>query len=125
MSRFPLGAPIRQSTTVRQLNVDGTTTLVNATTLTLTVQKPDATQQVYSTPSNDDIGKYHQDIPASDLTQAGHYQLIWTATGTGAGVQPSDFDVYDPFEPAVLPRQDAKDMLNIPQASTKIGRAHV
>jgi hypothetical protein len=103
---------------VKQLNIDGTYSPANATVLTLTVQKPDATQQVYSSPSNDGTGLYHQDIPASDLTQIGHYQLIWTATGTGAGVQPSDFDVYDPFEPALLPLQDAKDHLNIPQATT-------
>jgi hypothetical protein len=114
VSRYPLGAPIRQSTTTRQLNIDGTYSLVNATTLTLTVQKPDATQQVYSSPVNDGTGLYHVDIPASDLTQLGHYQIVWTSTGTAAGVQPSDFDVFDPFEAALLPLQDAQDALNEP-----------
>ena len=80
--------------------------------------KPDATQQTYSSPANDGTGLYHQDIPASDLQQLGHYQFTWTATGTAAGVSYGDFDVFDPFETAVLPLQDAKDMLNIPQATT-------
>jgi len=100
------------------LNLDGTFSLANATALTLLVAKPDATQQTYSSPANDGTGLYHQDIPASDLQQLGHYQFTWTATGTAAGVSYGDFDVFDPFETAVLPLQDAKDMLNIPQATT-------
>ncbi len=114
MSRYPTGQPIRVSGTVR----DVTGTLVNATALTLTVQKPDATTQDYASPANDGTGLYHQDIPAADLAQLGHYAYKWVATGTGAGVAVGDFDVYDPFEPAVLPLQDAKDMLNIPQTTT-------
>jgi len=123
MSRYPVGQPVRQSTTVRQLNVDGTTTLVNATTLTLLVKLFGAdgtftTTGTYAAPANDGTGLYHQDIPVTDLAAAGHYQLTWTATGTGAGVSFGDFDVFDPFEPAVLPLQDGKDALNIPQATT-------
>ena len=119
MSRYPLGQPIRVSTTVR----DVTGTLVNATTLTLLVKIATAagtftTAGTYSSPVNDSTGNYHQDIPASDLTQNGPYQYAWTATGTGAGVSVGDFDVFDPFEVSVLPLQDAKDMLNIPQATT-------
>src|SRR5262249_4842281 len=37
---------------------------------------------------------------------------------TGAGVSFGDFDVFDPFEQAVLSLQDAKDALNIPQSVT-------
>jgi hypothetical protein len=119
MSRFPLGQPIRLSTTIR----DVTGTLVNATTLTLLVKLANAdgtstTTVTYSSPVNDSTGAYHQDIPAADLASLGHYQYTWTATGTGAGVSFGDFDVFDPFEPAVLPLQDAKDMLNIPQTVT-------
>ena len=114
MARYPNGQPVRVSTTVRDL----TGTLVNAGTLTLTVAKPDGTTQAYSTPTNDSTGTYHQDIPASDLTQNGHYQYAWVSTGTGAGVAPGEFDVFDPFEVSVLPLQDAKDTLNIPQATT-------
>jgi hypothetical protein len=118
LSRFPLGQPVRQSTTVRQLNVDGTTTLVNATALTLLVKiaQADGTQLTtgtYASPTNDGTGLYHQDIPVTDLAAIGHYQYTWTATGTGAGVSFGDFDVFDPFEPALLPLQDAKDHLNI------------
>lgn len=118
MARYPLNQPVRVSTTVRQLNTDGTTSLVNATTLTLTVQWPDLTQHAYNSPTNDSTGLYHQDIPVADLQQIGHYQYCWVSTGTGAGAQPGDFDVFDPFEPAVLPLQDGKDALNIPQSNT-------
>jgi hypothetical protein len=123
MSRYPSGQPVRQSTTVRQLNVDGTTSLVNATTLTLLVKLAAVdgtwtTTGTYASPANDSTGAYHQDIPASDLAVIGHYQYTWTATGTGAGVSRGEFDVFDPFETAVLPLQDAKDALNIPQATT-------
>ena len=123
MPRFPLGQPVRQSTTIRQLNVDGTTTLVNATTLTLLVKLANAdgtttTTGTYTSPANDGTGLYHQDIPVTDLATLGHYQLTWTATGTGAGVSFGDFDVFDPFEAALLPLQDGKDQLNIPQSVT-------
>jgi hypothetical protein len=119
VSRYPLGQPIRVSTTVR----DVTGTLVNATTLTLLVKiaQADGTMAAagtYASPVNDSTGAYHQDVPASDLAAAGHYQYTWTATGTGAGVSFGEFDVFDPFEVAVLPLQDAKDALNIPQATT-------
>jgi hypothetical protein len=119
LSRYPLGQPIRVSTTVK----DVTGTLVNATTLTLLVKiaqadGTSATTGTYSSPANDGTGLYHQDIPVTDLVSAGHYQYTWTATGTGAGVSFGEFDVFDPFETAVLPLQDAKDALNIPQSTT-------
>lgn len=114
MARYPQGQPIRLSTTVK----DVTGALVNAGTLTLTVQKPDATTHDYSAPTNDGTGLYHQDIPASDLDQLGHYAYKWVATGTGAGVSFSVFEVFDPLEVSVLSLQDAKDHLNIPQSNT-------
>ena len=124
MPRYPLGQPVRVPTTVRQANLDGTPgALVNATTLTLLVKLAQAdgtfsTTGTYGSPTNDGTGLYHQDVPASDLTGLGHYQYTWTATGTGAGVSFGDFDVFDPIETAVLPLQDGKDALNIPQATT-------
>jgi hypothetical protein len=114
VSRYSQGQPVRVSTTVR----DVTGTLVNAGAITLTVSKPDATTQVYSSPVNDSAGQYHQDIPVTDLGQIGHYQYWWTSTGTGAGESVGDFDVFDRAEVAVLPLQDGKDALNIPQATT-------
>jgi hypothetical protein len=119
VSRYALGQPVRVSTTVR----DVTGTLVNATTLTLLVKRAQAdgsqlTTGTYASPANDSTGTYHQDIPVTDLAAAGHYQYTWTSTGTGAGVSWGDFDVFDPFETAVLPLQDGKDALNIPQATT-------
>ncbi len=119
MSRYAAGQPVRVSTTVR----DVTGALVNATTLTLVVKLAQAdgtwlTTGTYASPALDSTGNYHQDIPVTDLAALGHYQYAWTATGTGAGVSFGDFDVFDPFEVAVLPLGDAKDALNIPQATT-------
>jgi hypothetical protein len=120
MSRYPLGQPVRVSTTVR----DTAGTLVNAGTLTLVVKLAQAdgtlaTTGTYASPVNDSTGLYHVDIPAADLAALGHYSYVWTSTGTGAGVSPpADFDIIDPFEVSVLPIQDAKDALNIPQATT-------
>jgi len=119
VARYPLNQPIRVSTSVR----DVTGTLVDAGTLTLLVKLRQAdgtwaTAGTYSTPTHDGTGLYHQDVPAADLAGLGHYQYTWTAGGTGAGVSFGDFDVFDPFEDALLPLQDAKDMLNIPQATT-------
>jgi hypothetical protein len=119
MARYPSGQPVTVSTTVR--NAAGT--LVNAGALTLVVKTAAAdgtwtTTGTYASPVNDSTGLYHQDIPVTDLAAIGHYQYAWTATGTGAGVSFGEFDVFDPFDTAVLPLQDAKDQLNIPQSST-------
>ena len=120
MARYPLNQPIRISTTVK----DVTGTLVNAGAITLTVKYANADGTTTATggspytPVNDGTGLYHQDVPVTDLATLGHYQYAWTATGTGAGVSFGDFDVFDPFEVALLPLQDAKDALNIPQATT-------
>ena len=123
MARYPLGQPITIPITVKQRNVDGTYSLVNAGSVTTVVKLANTdgtttTTGTYTTPVNDSTGNYHQDIPAADLTVLGHYQYTVTTTGAGAGVIPGDFDVFDPFETAVLPLQDAKDQLNIPQATT-------
>jgi len=119
VARYPQGQPVKVSTTVR----DTTGALVNAGTLTLLVKTAAAdgtwtTTGTYSSPANDSTGTYHQDIPVTDLATTGHYQYTWTATGTGAGVSYGEFDVFDPFETSVISLQDAKDQLNIPQAST-------
>jgi hypothetical protein len=116
---YPLGQPVRISTTVR----DVTGALVDAGTLTLVVKRANAdgttaTTGTYAAPAHDSLGTYHQDIPVTDLTTIGHYQYVWTATGTGAGVSFGDFDVFSPDRTAVISLQDAKDMLNIPQTAT-------
>jgi hypothetical protein len=114
VARYPNGAPVRVSTTVRDL----TGALVNPGGITLTVQKPDGTTLPYPAPVNDGTGLFHQDINALDLTANGHYQYSWVSTGVGAGVAVGTFDVFDPLEVTVLSLQDGKDMLNIPQATT-------
>jgi hypothetical protein len=119
VSRYPQGQPVRVSTTVKDVNGN----LVNAGALTLLVKTAvaDGTTLVtgtYASPVNDSTGTYHQDIPVTDLAAIGHYQYTWTSTGTGAGVSFGEFDVFDPFETSILPLQDAKDALNIPQTTT-------
>jgi hypothetical protein len=114
VARYSQGQPVQVKTTVR----DVTGALTDAGAISLTVSKPDATTQVYNSPTHDSLGTYHQDIPVADLGQIGHYQYWWTSTGAGAGESIGDFDVYDRREPAVLPLQDAKDQLNISQATT-------
>jgi len=98
VSRYPLGQPVRVSTTVR----DVTGALVDAGALTLVVKLANAdgtftTTGTYPSPVHDGTGTYHQDIPVTDLAAAGHYEYVWTSTGTGAGAKAGDFDVYDPF----------------------------
>ena len=114
MPRYSTGQPVRLSTTVRDVNGN----LITPGTLTLTIVRPDSTQVVYSSPVNDSLGQYHQDSPVTDLGQIGHYQYVWTSTGTGAGETFGDFDVFSALEVSLLPLQDAKDALNIPQATT-------
>ncbi len=122
MSRYYLGQPVTIPITVKQRNVDGTYSLVDASTVTTVVKLANAdgtttTTGTYASPAHDSTGNYHQDVPVTDLTGLGHYQFAVTTTGPGSGVQVGDFDVFDPFEPALLPLQDAKDQLNIPQAT--------
>ena len=113
MARYPLGQPVRVSATIRDLSG----VLADPSTLTLTLARPDGTQQAYPAPAHDSTGQYHQDLPATDLTQTGHYAWAWTATGSAPGVVAGTFDVFDPFEVTVLSLADGKDMLNIPQAT--------
>lgn len=115
MARYSLGQPVRLSTTVTTI----AGVLANPGAITLTITRPDATQVVYSAPVNDGPGLYHQDSPVTDLGQVGHYQYLWTSTGLNAGESFGDFDVFNAAtDTAVLPLQDAKAMLNIPQATT-------
>jgi len=112
--RYPLGQPVRVSTTVRDLNG----ALVNPGAIVLNLTKPDGSTTQYTTPPTSGTGLFYWDVSAADLSQIGHYAYTWTSTGTGAGVAPGTFDVYDPLETSVLSLQDAKEMLNIPAATT-------
>src|SRR6266568_355947 len=123
MARYPQGQPFTIPITVKQRNTDGTYSLVDAGTVTTTIKLAAAdgtltTTGTYTSPAHDSTGNYHQDIPAADINAIGHYLYAVVTTGTGAGVIPGEFDVFDPFEQSVLPLQDAKDALNIPQAVT-------
>lgn len=120
--RYPSGQPVRIAVQTRDLSGN----LADATTLTITVKLAQAdgttaTTGTYASPAHDSTGNYHQDVPAADLAVNGHYQ--WSAVPSGAAAVAAspafgEFDVFDPFETAVLPLADAKDALNIPQATT-------
>lgn len=112
--RFPQGQPVTVTTTVK----DASGTLVTAGTIKLTVSKPDGTTQDYTNPTEPITGNYTQEVPPADLTQLGHYQFAWIATGTGAGVDIGSFDVFDPFAPAIISLQDAKLAANIALSTT-------
>jgi hypothetical protein len=119
VARYPNGQPVRLSFTVRDVN--GTLVSPGTATLVVKIAAADGTSTTtgtYSSLANDGTGLLHQDVPVTDLAANGHYQYALTTTGTGAGVTFGEFDVFDPFETAVLPLQDAKDQLNIPQSST-------
>jgi hypothetical protein len=119
VARYPQGQPVRLSFTVR--DVTGALVSPGAATLVVKIAAADGTQTTtgtYSSLANDGTGLLHQDIPVADLAANGHYQYALTTTGAGAGVSYGDFDVFDPFEAALLPLQDAKDALNIPQSAT-------
>lgn len=120
MSRYPLGQPITLPTTVRDT---ATGALVDPTTLTLTIRKPDGTDlPAYTYPGavvRDALGTFHLDVPAADLAVVDHYKFKWVSTGPGAGVGIGSFDVYDPFEVSILTLPDAKEHLKIAQANTQ------
>ena len=87
-------------------------TLQNATSLTCTLTLPDGTTTTLST-VNDSAGLYHADYQP---TQAGHYGVVWVASGTNAGVLEESFNVDDVAINAPLSLTDVKN---------QIGRAHV
>ena len=119
MARYPAGQSIALSRTIK----DATGTLTNASASALTVERSNAdgsfTTTSYSNATNDGTGLYHWDIPLADIATIAHYQ--WSddfTVGAFHAVGFGELDVFDPFDVAVLPLQDAKDTLNIPQATT-------
>lgn len=115
MARYPQGQDVRISATIR----DATGALANASAALITLRNPAATITTYTTPTNDGVGLYHLDFPHADVSTIGHYQWLWDATVSGfhALLPAGAFDVYDPLEVTVLSLSDAKDALNIPQAT--------
>lgn len=109
---YPLGQPVRLSTTVR--NSAGV--LADPGGLSVTVTAPDGTTSTLTYPADiakDSTGAYHVDL-TTGISTAGHYVYVWTATGSNAGV---DVDVFDVFDPTTAPRlvsfADAKAFLRI------------
>jgi hypothetical protein len=115
---YPLGQPVRLTTTVKDISGN----LTDPGDISLVLQLTDGTTTTYDyNPGaivRDSPGAFHLDLSATDLTIAGHYQYKWVTTGTAAGASGGSLDVYDLFEPAVLSLQDAKAMLNVADTTT-------
>lgn len=115
MSFYALNQPVHLTAAITDDNGNPT----NATTIQLTLTRPDGTTQVYTTAIvNDSTGNYHLDLGATDLAQLGHYQYVWQSTGTGASVTWGELDVYDPTAPVLLSIDDAKRQVKIPLTNT-------
>jgi len=119
VSRYPSGKTI----SIPIVFTDGTGAFADATSISLAVRKPDGTPTAgspYTSPVHDSLGHYHQLLPAADTAPLGHYPYV--VSGSVGGVPTvsdgDNFEVFDPFEVNVLPLQDAKDTLNIPQTVT-------
>jgi hypothetical protein len=93
MARFPIGQPVAMSTTVA---VAGVLTDPGGISAKLYRDGVGLTQ-TYASPVRDSVGRFHQDIPAADLPVVAHYRLVWTTTGTAAGVVEQSFDTFDPI----------------------------
>ena len=111
MARYPLGQDVSLAITVQDpagasVDADGG--------ITLTLTEPDATTVVYTTPTHDSLGNYHQVVPHTATTLVGHYQWVSVAIAGGSqGVGFGEFDVFDPSEVSVLSLADGKAALRI------------
>lgn len=114
MSRYPLGQPVIIGDPAAGYltftdAISGA--LVDPTTITTTLLKPDQSTVPYTAPTKVTGGTYYQALPAGDLTLPGPYQWKTVSTGPGAGTVHGSFTVYDPFDFELLSVQDAKEQL--------------
>ena len=120
--RYPLGASIwlggaadpatgePQPLQIR----DATGALVDATSITFTMIKPDGTTTVnYSSPTHDGTGLYHQIVPPTDTTVIGPYVWYVTVVVAGlTGILPHGaFDVYAVAEKTLLTIDEVRAQL--------------
>lgn len=108
MARFPLGQPLRLTTTVTDPDTNNP---VDPGSVSVKMQLPDLTEQTISSLSHDGTGIYHLDFTP---TLVGPHRYYWLTTGNGAGATPTGgFNVVDPFAPAHISFEDAKARLNL------------
>lgn len=116
--RYPLNQPVRLTAAITD-NTVSPAVPTDAGSLQLVLTRPDGTAQTYTSAIvHDSTGNYHLDLQATDLSQLGHYQYVWTSTGTGASVQVGELDVYDPNEVELLSVDDAKRQIKVPLTNT-------
>lgn len=102
---FDLGDTVPLTVEVR----DSLGVLANAGAVTLTVTKPDGTNDSPS-PTNPSTGIYRSDYAAAT---AGRYLVRWVATGANASAHTDAFDVRESVPPLLFSLSDAKAVLNI------------
>ena len=88
MNSYQPGDTVRLTTTVTSLGV-----LTNPSIISVAVQPPGGVATVYSSPTNDSVGSYHQDflVPIAPVATPGLWRYRWTASGTIAGVGEGQF----------------------------------
>src|SRR5438445_9125878 len=84
--------------------------LVNATTMTLTITLPDGTTTVITPVAPISTGLYQYDYPT---VQSGRHVARWVGTGTNPGAYVDVFDVISASPGYIMSLADAKEQLNI------------
>lgn len=105
------GAPVRLDTQARDLDGE----LVDAVSITVTIQLPDGTTTSAFTPVNDGTGLYHY---IYQPTIPGRHIARWLTTSPG-GADEESFSVAEQWsEAGIISRAEAKQQLNIDPDNT-------
>jgi uncharacterized protein YfaS (alpha-2-macroglobulin family) len=83
MNSYQPGDTVRLSSSITILGA-----LQNPSGIEVQVQPPGGVVVVYSSPTNDSAGNYHQDfvVPTNPVAPSGLWKYRWTASGSAAGV---------------------------------------
>lgn len=106
-----LGGVVPLSITIKDING----ALADAGAVSLVVTLPDGTSSGTLTSTHGTVGNYYYDYTAP---QAGRYVVVWTATGSNAGVFTDIFHVRDPADLPVVSLSQVRGYLNIPATDT-------
>lgn len=119
MSTILAGNLVRLSSPVTDING----TLVDPTTISVSVRDPNNTIATYTTATNPPVvragvGDYYIDLTP---TTVGHYLVVWQTTGNGQAVATDEFDIADPFgNQPLLTLDDVKAQLNITDTTSDV-----
>jgi len=88
---------------------DSTGAAANATTVTVTITKPDGTSESPATPTNGTVGSYTYNYTPATV---GRYSVRWLATGTNACAMNDAFDVRAAASTNLISLAEAKAAMN-------------